>query len=164
MPDLEITAVSEWIASYQPKPGSDAADDIRLLDPPDGAGLLALEADPPCEAAVQAFGAGLDRALDFDPQRLSAALREEQTRLAGVIARLNLGRQARVIDWIAQSGVPNGIALVRTLAKPGEDGIGDAIRDGMVDLYRQQLLARLFSKARLAALLEACRISAKELP
>ncbi|MBW4037219.1 MAG: hypothetical protein HIU90_17295 [Proteobacteria bacterium] len=165
MPDLDIAAVSEWIAGLGPPGASPDAGDLRALDAPDDPDLLALEADDACESAVQAFGAGLDRALDYDPQRLSTTLRDDETRplLAGVIARLSLARQARVIDWIVQSGLPNGTGLVRSLTRPGDDGTGDVIREGMAELYRQRLLARIFSKGRLATLLDACRISQEEL-
>lgn len=165
MPDLDTVAVSEWIAGLGPPGATPDEASIRTLDAPDDPDLLSLEADDACEISVRAFGTGLDRALDYDPQRLSAALRDDATRplLAGVIARLSLARQARVIDWIVQSGLPNGVALVRSLAQPGDDGTGDAIREGMAALYRQRLLARIFSKGRLATLLDACRISQEEL-
>jgi len=164
VPDLDITAVSDWIAGFRPPDASSEEGDLRALDAPADPDLLRLEADHDCETAVRAFGIELDRALDCDPQRLSTALREDGTRplLAGTIARLSLARQARVIDWIVQSGLPNGAGLVRSLARPGDDGTGDAIRDGIAALYRQRLLARIFSKARLASLLDACRISQEE--
>ncbi|MDD2859465.1 MAG: hypothetical protein PHT60_14910 [Acidiphilium sp.] len=155
MPDLNPIALAAWTAGFG-----------LLLEDPIDPDRDTIEADAPCENAVLRFGAALDRALDGDPQLFSEAIRSEPDRplLAGVLARISLARQARVIDWLASEAVPNGQAIMRALATPGPDGTGDAIRQSVGFLHRQQLLRRIFSSNRLAALLEACRIAQDSTP
>lgn len=153
MPDLDSSAIADWIGEFSP-----------ILDVPDDVGRLALEADPPCEQAIRNFGTSLDCAHDTDPQKLSEMLREDAIipLLANVLARLSLARQARIFHWISAAGMPNGHALIRKLAKSSEDGAGEAIRESMIILHRQDLLAQIFSQDRLASLLEACRVTEEE--
>lgn len=154
MPDLDTGAMADWLGDFN-----------VILDVPDDVGRLALEADGACEDAVTKFGQSLDRALDTDPQKLSETLRDDATLplLGGVLARLSLARQARIVHWISAAGVPNGQTLIRKLAKPTDDGTGDAFRESMMILHRQDLLTRIFSQDRLTSLLAACRITAEEL-
>jgi hypothetical protein len=155
MPDLDHAALADWTAQY----GG------ILLDIPDDPQRLAIEADHDCEAAVCKIGQYLDQALDTDPQRLSATLRDAETRsiLGRLLTRMSLTRQTRLIDWLFTAGVPNGQNLVRQLAAPGGDGTGEAIRESMIAVHRQKMLARIFGKERMGALLDAVRITEADL-
>jgi hypothetical protein len=155
MPDLDHAALADWTAQY----GG------ILLDIPDDPQRLAIEADHDCEDAVRKIGRYLDRALDSDPQRLSETLRNAETRsiLGRLLTRMSLTRQTRVIEWLFTAGVPNGQSLVRLLCAPGGDGTGEAIREGIISVHRQNMLARIFGKDRMAALLEAVRITDADL-
>ena len=147
MPDLSKTTVTMWLQERAPS--------IATLW---GGAVRSLEDDADVRVALANLGDALDASLNRDPASLSAKLREPsfQSEFRTVLAQLGPARLLRLLHWLTFAGLPAGEKVVTGLMRAEPSGIGAMLRAAVLELHRQELLARIFSKDRLRILLNAC--------
>jgi hypothetical protein len=105
------------------------------------------------------MGDALDRSLNKDANQLSTILQDEPTQsgLRRVLVQLGPARLLRLLHWLSAAGLPDAEKVVGGLLQDDPTGIGQMLRSTIQELHKQELLARLFSRGRLATLLAACQ-------
>ncbi|MHB0729934.1 type IVB secretion system protein IcmW [Roseomonas mucosa] len=118
-----------------------------------------VEEEPEVRASLAELGDTLDRSFNRNADGLSTVLREEpvQENLRRVLAQLGPARLLRLLHWLSFSGLPGGGQVLSSLLRDDPSGAGQAVRAFIEELHRQELLARIFSRGRLQALLAACQ-------
>jgi hypothetical protein len=148
MPDLSKATVTSWLQDREPLVVTRWKGAVRPV-----------EEEPEVRASLAELGDTLDRSFNRDADRLSTALREEpvQENLRRVLAQLGPARLLRLLHWLSFSGLPGGGQVLSSLLRDDPSGAGQAVRAFIEELHRQELLARIFSRGRLQALLAACQ-------
>lgn len=148
MPDLSKATVTSWLQQREPTVATSWKGAVRPV-----------EEEPDVRASLVELGDALDRSLNRNAEGLSAALREEpvQENLRRVLAQLGPARLLRLLHWLSFAGLPKGGQILSNLLRDDPSGAGQALRAFIEELHRQELLARIFSRGRLEALLAACQ-------
>ena len=148
MPDLSKSTVLKWLG--------DQDTGIASLW---GGPTRPIEDDAAVQSALGEMGAELDRSLNKDSRRLSAALQEQPTLggLRRILAQLGPARLFRVLHWLSAAGLPEAEKVLGGLLQDDPTGVGRMLREAIQEMHRQELLGRLFSRGRLEALLAACQ-------
>lgn len=148
MPDLSKSTVLKWLG--------DQDTGIASLW---GGPTRPIEDDADVHSALGEMGAELDRSLNSDASKLSAALQERPTvgSLRRILVQLGPARLFRVLHWLSAAGLPEAEKVLGGLLQDEPTGVGRMLREAIQEMHRQELLARLFSRGRLEALLAACQ-------
>ena len=148
MPDLSKPTVLKWLG--------DQDTGIASLW---GGPTRPIEDDADVRSALGEMGAELDRSLNRDASKLSAALLERLTvgSLRRILVQLGPARLLRVLHWLSAAGLPEAEKVLGGLLQDEPTGVGRMLREAIQEMHRQELLARLFSRGRLEALLAACQ-------
>ena len=148
MPDLSKTTVTTWL--------QDRAPAVATLW---GGAIRSLEDDGEVRTALATLGHALDTSLNRDAVALSTQLQEPalQGSFRAVLAQLGPARLLRLLHWLTFAGLPAGDKVVEGLMQDEPSGVGAMLRAAVLELHRQELLARIFSRDRLRNLLSACQ-------
>lgn len=148
MPDLSRATVTSWLQDREPLIAARWKGAVRPV-----------EEEPEVRASLAELGDTLDRSFNRNADGLSTVLREEpvQENLRRVLAQLGPARLLRLLHWLSFSGLPGGGQVLSSLLRDDPSGAGQAVRAFIEELHRQELLARIFSRGRLQALLAACQ-------
>jgi hypothetical protein len=150
MPQLGITAVTDWVSAYEP---SAATGWVTLIQP--------VEDNPEAETALGDLGRALDDASAARVLLSGVTDDEARSDLHEILSQLGAARLLRLLRWFGCESGPDGS---RALEAQFADryGMEDKLRKLVQALHRQALLARMFDDERLDALLRASRIAAGE--
>ncbi|USQ74273.1 hypothetical protein NF552_24155 (plasmid) [Roseomonas mucosa] len=148
MPDLSKATVTSWLQDREPLVAARWKGAVRPV-----------EEEPEVRASLAELGDTLDQSFNYDADELSVALREEpvQDNFRRVLVQLGPARLLRLLHWLSFSGLPGGGQVLGGLLRDDPSGSGQALRGFVEELHRQELLARIFSRGRLQALLAACQ-------
>ena len=153
MPDLRTPAVLDWLQLLRPReaPG--------VWPPP----VRPVETVPHTETLLAAFGDLLDQEAVRAPDHLSAQLSEAGTleSLQWTVAQLGAARTMRIMHWLREAGIPEGLALGNKVMS-GHTHAARAIRECVTTVARQAALSRLTSPGRLEELASAAHAAAQE--
>ncbi len=127
--------------------------DVPAPDRPLSAGTASLH------DAAGRIAAMLDYAQTYDPASFSSALRSEpvRTELQAILAQLDPALLLPVLHRLATSGLPDQREMMEALLASDPSGSGQVVRDTLLALHRQTLLARVFHPDRVQTLRRACR-------
>jgi len=153
MPNLSKSKVETWLETQD----SEVA---RLW----GGAVRPIEDDADVRTALTEMGHMLDQSLNKDAGKLSATLQDDSTQagLRRVLVQLGPARLFRILHWLSSAGLPDAEKVVGSLLQDEPSGIGGMLRAAIQEMHRQELLARLFSRGRLEALLAACQTQQPE--
>ena len=147
MPDLEIASVLGWFRYQEPNRS-------EILAQP----VTSAEAHPDVAHALTRLGKVLDEAAERDRPGLAAQLRIGPVRedFRAVMGQLGFPRILRLLDWLMNTGFPEGDAILAALMDPDPSGTGQYLQATLADAARPTLLERIYAPDRLAALMAAC--------
>lgn len=153
MLDLRTSAVLNWLQL------------IRLREPT-GAWpppVRDLEASEEAQALLTDLGQRLDQAAAHAPARLSGQLTTAVAILSlqDILAQLGAARTMRIMHWLREIGVPEGVAAGNAIMR-GDTHAARAIRACVTTVSRQGALARLMSPERLEELASAAQAASLE--
>jgi hypothetical protein len=153
MPELDQKAIDEWLASIKPPGGGPE------WPPP----IRPIETDAEIAPRLQALGRALDRAAQADKRGLSATLQADPMpgHLRAVIEQLGAGRMLRLLNWLAESGLPDAPIIINALLQAHAPS-RDALRTAILAVTRHAMLARIFAPARVAVLADICNTMSTE--
>lgn len=149
MPDLSSDAIDAWLAEY----GSASV----------AAAGNGLDDQPGAMPHIVKLGSALDAALERSRPATESFLAARATgaHLRPVMGGLGSARRLRLLHWLSNSGFDDPRALTEQVTAPRADGVGDSIRQWLLDLHRHDLLAAIFDSDRINLLLAACRDAAQ---
>lgn len=143
MPDLETSAVQDWLRALQP--GQALPD----WPPP----IRAIEAGTGANAAVTALGQELDRVAANPDALARAELSGPAARdfLRDLLCQLGAARMLRLLQWLTEHEAPGATPVCLALTE-GASLEAAALRSAVGSLSRRLTLQRIFSAERIAAL------------
>jgi hypothetical protein len=153
MPDLELSAVTDWLTT--------AMSAVSTGSWPDPVRPIEIDGDAPVLLAE--LGETLESFRDEQRERLSVALRTLPVLpvFQDVLAQLGAARQLRLLGWLAERGLPETHLITVALVNGGSPE-ASALRSAVRSHARRALLERLFAPERLAALQAATATAMKE--
>ena len=153
MPDLRTTTVLDWLQLMRPReaPG---------VWPP---AFRPMETSSQTEALLAELGQRLDQVAAREPAGFCALLSQEDVigDLQLAIAQLGAARTMRIMHWLREGGIPEGIAIGNAIMT-GHTQASRAIRACVTTVARQAALSRLMSPNRLEELAPAAQAVAQE--
>jgi hypothetical protein len=147
MPDLSADAVAVWLSENGPAIAS------NLTSRPE---YQAREEHDVVLPAVLQLGQVMDDALARAPDALRERLRDRAVLISirTALAQFGQARRLRLLTWLA--ALPDSTGLFNDILGSDESEAAQFLRAEIRNLHRRQLLDRMFSPERIAALLAAC--------